>query len=134
MDESVIKEILENSKVIAVVGLSPKSNRPSHQVAAYLQKHGYRIIPVRPGINEVLGEKAYHSLKAIPSEIQVDVVDVFRKSQDVPPVVDQAIEIVARYIWLQEGIIHEEAAKKAQDAGLKVVMNLCMLKEHIRLF
>lgn len=132
MDESTIREVLEKSKVIAVVGLSPKSDRPSHRVGAYLKNQGYRIIPVRPAADEILGEKAYSSLKAIPQDIQVDVVDVFRKSEDVPPIVEQAIEIGAKAIWLQEGIVNEEAAQKARAAGLKVVMDLCMLKEHKR--
>lgn len=132
MNESTIREILEKSKVIAVVGLSPKLDRPSHRVAAYLKNQGYRIIPVRPAADEILGEKVYSSLKAIPQDIQVDVVDVFRKSEDVPPIVEQAIEIGAKAIWLQEGIVNEEAAQKARAAGLKVVMDLCMLKEHKR--
>ena len=132
MNESTIREILEKSKVIAVVGLSPKSDRPSHRVGAYLKNQGYRIIPVRPAADEILGEKAYSSLKAIPQDIQVDVVDVFRKSEDVPPIVEQAIEIGAKAIWLQEGIVNEEAAQKARAAGLKVVMDLCMLKDHKR--
>lgn len=133
MDESTIREVLENSKVIAVVGLSPKSDRPSHRVAAYLKEQGYKIIPVRPSADEILGEKAYPSLKEIPEDIQVDVVDVFRKSEDVPPIVNQAIDIGAKAVWLQEGIVNEEAAQKAGAAGLKVVMDRCMLKEYKRL-
>lgn len=132
MDESTIQEILRNSKVIAVVGLSPKSDRPSHRVASYLKEQGYKIIPVRPVTEEILGEKAYSSLKEIPGDIQVDVVDVFRKSEDVPPIVEQAIEIGAKAVWLQEGIVNEEAAQKARAAGLKVVMDRCMLKDHKR--
>ena len=125
---NTIQEILEQSKVIAVVGLSPKPHRDSHEVAKYLQGNGYRIIPVYPRADSILGEKVYPDLKSIPDE--VDVVDIFRKSQDVPPVVDEAIEIGAKAVWMQLGVVHEEAAAKARDAGLGVVMDRCMLVEH----
>ena len=111
-----------------MVGLSPKPHRDSHEVAKYLQQNGYRIIPVYPRTDSILGEKVYPDLKSIPYE--VDVVDIFRKSQDVPPVVDEAIKIGAKAVWMQLGIVHEEAAAKARDAGLGVVMDRCMLVEH----
>jgi hypothetical protein len=127
----IIKDIIENSKVIAVVGLSDKPERPSNDVASYLKNHGYRIIPVNPTKDEILGEKSYPDLKSIPEKI--DIVDVFRRSETVPPIVDEAIEIGAKAVWLQQGVINPEAAQKAHDAGLKVVMDRCMLQEHRRL-
>ncbi len=133
MDDSMIRDILENARVIAVVGLSPKEDRPSYRVASYLQGHGYRVIPVNPAASTILGEKAYASLKEIPPEIQVDVVDVFRRPEDTPVIADQAVATGARVLWLQEGIVNEEAATKAREAGLMVVMDRCMLKEHHRL-
>jgi uncharacterized protein len=132
MDDHMIPDILENSRVIAVVGLSPKEDRPSYRVASYLKDQGYRIIPVNPGASTILGEKAYASLEEIPPEIQLDVVDVFRRTQDTPAIADQAVATGARVLWLQEGIVNEEAAKKAKNAGLMVVMDRCMLKEHRR--
>ncbi len=125
---NTVQDILEKSRVIAVVGLSPKPHRDSHEVAKYLQKQGYRIIPVYPRADSILGEKVYPDLTSIPDK--VDVVDIFRKSEDVPPVVDEAIEIGAKAVWMQLGIVHEEAAGKALDAGLGVVMDRCMLVEH----
>ena len=127
----VIKQIVESSKVIAVVGLSDKPDRASYSVASYLKKQGYKIIPVNPTKSEILGEKSYPDLKSIPEPI--DIVDVFRKSDAVGPIVDEAIEINAKAVWLQEGVINEEAAAKASDAGLSVVMDRCLLKEHYRL-
>jgi hypothetical protein len=118
---------------VAVVGISPKADRPSYIVASYLKSKGYRIIPVRPDKEEILGEKVYHHLIEIPKEIQVDVVDIFRKSEDVPPIVEEAIQRGAKVVWMQEGVIHEEAKAKAEKAGLKVVMDRCMKKEHQRL-
>ncbi len=132
MDEE-IKKILSNFKTIAVVGISPKEDRPSYLVASYLKSKGYRIIPVRPDREEILGEKVYHRLADIPEEIEVDVVDIFRKSEDVPPVVEEAIQRRAKAIWMQEGVVHKEAGAKAEEAGLKVVMDRCMKKEHHRL-
>ena len=123
-----VQDILEKSKVVAVVGLSPKPHRDSHEVARYMQDNGYRIIPVYPRADSILGEKVYPDLKSIPEK--VDVVDIFRKSQDVPPVVDEAIEIGAKAVWMQLGIVHEGAAAKAREAGLGVVMDRCMLVEH----
>jgi predicted CoA-binding protein len=122
------QEILEQSKVIAVVGLSPKPHRDSHGVAKYLQKQGYRVVPVNPRADTILGEKAYPDLASIPE--QVDVVDIFRKAEDVPPIVDEAIDIGAKAVWMQLGIVNEEAALKARTAGLGVVMDRCMLVEH----
>ena len=116
-----VEEQLTKSKVIAVVGLSPNPERDSHDVAKYLQEQGYRIIPVNPTADEILGEKSYPDLKSIPEP--VDMVDVFRRSDTVPPVVDEAIEIGAKYIWMQDGVEHEEAAKKAEKAGVQVIMN-----------
>jgi hypothetical protein len=127
----IIKKIVESSKVIAVVGLSDKPDRPSYGVASYLKNQGYKIIPVNPTKTEILGEKSYPDLKSIPEPI--DIVDVFRKSEAVGPIVDEAIEIKAKAVWLQEGVINEAAAAKAFDAGLSVVMNRCLLKEHHRL-
>lgn len=123
-----IEEILKNHKVVAIVGLSPKKERPSRQVAQYLQKHGYKIVPVRPGMNEILGEKCYSSLSEIP--FPIDVVDIFRKSEAVMPVIDEAIKIGAKSVWLQLGIQNPEAEKKAESAGLLVVSNRCMKIEH----
>jgi len=133
MSDEEIKEILRESNNIAVVGLSPKIDRPSFRVASYLKAQGYKIIPVRPGIEEVIGEKAYASLSDIPSEIEIDVVDIFRRSEEVLPIVEEAIKRKAKTVWMQEGIINEEAAEKAKAAGLRVVMDRCMLKEHQRL-
>jgi predicted CoA-binding protein len=125
---NTVRDILEKSKVIAVVGLSPKPERDSHEVAKYLQDQGYRIVPVNPRADTILGEKSYPDLASIPEE--VDVVDIFRRSDDVPPVVDQAIAIGAKAVWMQLGIVNEGAAAKAREAGLGVVMDRCMLVEH----
>jgi len=130
MDNAITK-ILENSKSVAVVGLSDKPYRPSQGVALYLKEQGYKIIPVNPNVDEVLGEKSYASLKEVPEAI--DVVDIFRKSEAVGPIVDEAIEIGAKAIWMQEGVLNEEAAQKARAAGLDVVMNKCMMKEHMKM-
>ncbi len=123
-----ITDLLKNAKTIAVVGLSPSPLRPSYGVAAYLQTHGYRIIPVNPTIPGALGEKAYASLRDVPDKI--DIVDVFRRPDNVPPVVEDAIAINAPVVWMQEGVVHEEAAEKARQAGIFVVMDRCILKEH----
>lgn len=131
MTNSDEEKILIQAKTIAVVGLSNKEGRPSLKVAGYLKDQGYRIIPVNPRVDQVLGEKSYPDLTSIPHKI--DVVDIFRKSEDVPPIVEEAISIGAGAIWMQEGIINEEAASKGISAGLKVVMDKCMLKEHMRL-
>lgn len=123
--------ILRTARTVAVVGLSPNPERPSHRVARYLQGQGYRIVPVNPTVESVLGERSYPSLAEIPEP--VDVVDVFRRSEEVPPLVEEAIRIRAKAVWMQEGVVHEEAAAKARAAGLAVVMDRCMLKEHSRL-
>ncbi len=123
-----IGELLKQSKTIAVVGLSDSPLRPSYGVSAYMQNHGYRIIPVNPTIKGALGEKAVSSLAEI--EDKIDIVDVFRRSEFVPEVVDEAIRLKVSAIWLQEGVIHEEAAEKARKAGIFVVMDRCILKEH----
>jgi hypothetical protein len=134
MEDKELKETLSNSKTIAIVGISPREDRPSYRVASYLQSKGYRIVPVRPDGDAILGEKVYHSLTEIPGEVQIDVVDIFRKSEDVLPVVHEAIQRGAKVIWMQEGVTHEEAARKARQAGMKVFMDCCMKKEHQRLF
>ena len=117
----VIDQQLSNSRAIAVVGLSPKPERPSHYVAKYLQEQGYRIVPINPLVEEVLGEKSYPDLRAVP--FPIDMVDIFRRSELVAPVVDDAIAVGARYIWMQDGVVDEEAAATARAAGLKVVMD-----------
>ncbi len=127
-----LKMILENVQTIAVVGLSPKKHRPSHQVASYLLAAGFNVIPVNPGQREVLGKTCYPNLISIP--IKIDLVNIFRKSEDVPPVVEEAIKIKARFIWMQQGIINEEAADKARKAGLQVVMDRCLSVDHRQLF
>ncbi len=123
-----ITELLQRSKTIAVVGLSNSPLRPSHGVAAYLQTHGYRIIPVNPEIKGALGEKAYPSLLEVPEKI--DIVDIFRRPEFVNEVVDQAIQLKVRVIWMQEEVVNETAAEKARTAGIFVVMDRCILKEH----
>ena len=123
-----IAELFKTAKTIAVVGLSNSPLRPSHGVAAYLQQHGYRIIPVNPTIEASLGEKAYASLVDVREKI--DVVDVFRRSEFVPAIVDQAIALKIPAVWLQEDVVHAEAAAKARQAGIFVVEDRCMLKEH----
>ncbi|MGP8244068.1 MAG: CoA-binding protein [Bryobacteraceae bacterium] len=122
---------LRAAKTIAVVGLSGRRYRPSHGVAEYLQRAGYRVIPVNPCETEVLGEKSYPDLASVP--VAVDIVDIFRRSEYVPEIVAEAIRIEAKMVWMQEGVIHEEAARSALAAGLKVVMDRCILKEHRRL-
>ena len=129
-EKNTIDEILAASKVIAVVGLSSRDWRPSYQIAEYLQSAGYRIIPIHPKETEVLGAKAYASLEDVPETI--DVVNVFRRSEFVPPVVESAVRVGAKAVWMQEGVIHEEAARRARAAGLRVVMDRCILKEHRR--
>lgn len=123
-----MQELFASCRVIAVVGLSNDPARPSHGVASYLQRAGYRIIPVNPSAGEILGEKCYASLREIPE--QVDLVDVFRQPEMVGPIVDDAIAIGARYLWLQEGVVNNNAARTALAAGLLVVMDRCVLKEH----
>jgi predicted CoA-binding protein len=124
------KAVLSSCHVIAIVGLSPDPGRPSYNVARYLQENGYRIIPVNPQTKEILGEICYPDLVSIPEK--VDAVDIFRRSEEVLPIVEQAIKMGARAVWMQEGIINEAAGRRAADAGMLVVMNRCMLKEHRR--
>ena len=125
-----VSRIVKNSRTIAVVGLSGRQHRPSYGVSQYMQSEGYRIIPVNPGETEVLGEKCYARLEDIPEH--VDIVDIFRRSEFVPAIVDSAIRIGASAVWMQEGVVHAEAAERARRAGLAVVMNTCILKEHIK--
>ncbi|MBM4308587.1 MAG: CoA-binding protein [Deltaproteobacteria bacterium] len=134
MNDEELKEMLKACKTVAVVGISPKEDRPSYRVAAYLQSKGYRMIPVRPDGEIILREKVYRSLTEIPKEIKIDVVDIFRKSEEVPPVVEEAIQRGATVIWMQEGVIHQGAREEAEKEGLRVVMDRCMKKEHQRLF
>ena len=125
-----IKQILDDCKTIAVVGLSSDSGRPSYGVASYMRRNGYRVIPVNPNETEVFGEKAYASLADVPNRI--DLVDVFRRSSEAGTAVDEAIALGVKAVWLQEGVIDNAAAQRAQDAGLLVVMDRCWLKEHAR--
>jgi uncharacterized protein len=131
-EDDQVRKILREIHTIAVVGCSKDPAKDAHRVPKYLQMHGYRIIPVNPTATEILGEKAYPSLDAVP--IPYDAVDIFRPSADVPPVVDQAIPGPARVVWMQLGIRNEEAAKKARAAGKTVVQDRCMMRDHARLF
>lgn len=130
MDNDIV-HLLKTAHTVAVVGLSPNRFRPAYTVASYLQDQGYRVIPVNPGAGEVLGEKGYPSLTSIPDPI--DIVDIFRRSEFVPDIVDEAIMIGARAVWMQLGIVNEVAAEKARRAGLVVVMDRCLHIEHARL-
>jgi len=128
---SQIDSILRSCRTIAVVGLSNRRFRPSYGVAEYMQKAGYRIVPVNPNESQVLGEKCYPDLDSVPEA--VDIVDIFRRSEYVPEIVEAAIRKGAKAIWMQEGVIHEEAARRAEKAGLAVIMDRCILKDHRRL-
>jgi predicted CoA-binding protein len=128
----VITDLLRTAHTIAAVGLSSKKARPSHGVSDYMLHAGYHIIPVNPNETEVLGEKAYPDLDSVPEK--VDIVDVFRRSEFVPEIVEAAIRIGARAVWMQEGVMHQEAAKRARQAGLIVIMDRCILKEHRKRF
>ncbi len=130
--EKEMKDILLSAKTVAAVGLSSNPAKESFGIVQYLKDQGYRIIPVNPSATEIMGEKAYPDLSSIPEA--VDVVQVFRKPEDVPPVVEEAIKIRAKVVWMQEGIVNEEAAQKAREAGLQVVMDACMRSAHRRLF
>jgi predicted CoA-binding protein len=129
--DNEMKQILLSTKTIASVGLSSNPQKESYGIVLYLKDQGYQIIPVNPTATEILGEKAYPDLESIPEKI--DVVQVFRKPEDVPPVVDSAIKVGAKVVWMQEGIVNEEAAQKAREAGLQVVMDACMRATHRRL-
>ena len=141
MSKEEIKEILSTCKTIAIVGLSREPERESYRVAKYMKKHGYRIVPVNPFADEVLDEKSYKSLLDIPTEIQkeIDVVDVFRRAEDVPPIVEQAVKLREQHgkpwvVWMQLGIVNEKAAAVARKAGLTVVVDKCLMQEHKHLF
>ena len=127
-----LKRLFETVRTIAVVGCSPKHERPGHYVAKYLQDLGYRVIPVNPGQTEILGEKCYASLRDIPEP--VDMVDCFRRAEDIPPVVEDAIAIGAKFVWMQLGIVNEAAAQRATGAGIEAVMNRCPKIDYPRLF
>lgn len=130
-DTTNVRRILNDSHTIAVVGLSPQADRPSHEVAKYMQAHGYRIVPVNPACTEILGEKCYPDLASVP--FALDMVDVFRKPQDCPPIAAQAVAVGAKVLWLQLGVVNADATRIATDAGLKVVMDRCLKIEHARL-
>ena len=128
-----LRSILGDVRTIAVVGLSSKPNRPSLEVARYLQEHGYRIVPVNPNETEVLGERAYASLPEVPEEIPIDVVDVFRRAEHTPEVAEQAVARGAKVLWLQEGIVNDDARRIGEEAGLTVIMGVCIKKQRQRL-
>lgn len=129
--DAAIRACLERAKTIAVVGLSPRPDRPSHRIARRLQQWGYRVIPVRPAVTEVLGEKAYARLSEVPDPI--DLVDIFRAAKQIGPIVEQCIALRTPAIWIQQGIVNEAAATRARDAGLFVVMDRCIAVEYRRL-
>ena len=134
IEDDMILDILKKTKNIAVVGLSPNESRPSHRVAAYLKSVGYKIIPVRPLVSEVLGERAYKSLEDIPPDVKIDMVDIFKRVDEVSEIVREAIARGGiKTIWMQEGIVNEDAAREAQQAGMTVVMDRCTYKEHKRM-
>ena len=129
--DQMMKDILLSTRTIASVGLSSNPAKESYGIVQYLKSQGYRVIPVNPTADQILGEKSYPDLESIPEKI--DVVQVFRKPEDVPPVVESAIKVGAKTVWMQEGIVNEEAAQKAREAGLQVVMDACMRATHRRL-
>lgn len=131
-NDSELRQILSTAKTVACVGVSSNPEKPSYGIFQYLSEAGYRMIPVNPTTPEILGKPTYPDLKSIP--FKIDVVQVFRKPEDVPPVVDQAIQAGASVVWMQEGVVNQDAAAKAEKAGLKVVMDRCMMKTHQRLF
>jgi uncharacterized protein len=132
-EDRELRSLLGSAKTVAVVGLSPDPTRPSHVVAAYLQEHGYRIVPVNPNADRVLGEHAYPSLGHLPAEPPIDVVDVFRRPEVTPGVAREAVAVGAKVLWLQEGIVNEEAYRIASDAGLDVIMGVCIKRTKERL-
>ena len=121
-----LRSILGDARTVAVVGLSSRPDRPSHEVAAFLQERGYRIVPVNPNETEVLGERAYPSLLDVPAEIPIEIVDVFRRAEETPPIAQQAVRRGAKVLWLQQGIVNEEARRVAEEAGLTVIMGVCI--------
>jgi uncharacterized protein len=131
-NDAEIGEILDSAKTIAVVGLSDKPDRDSHRVARYLQEHGYVVIPVNPALAEAMGRPCYPDLASIPSDVAIDVVDIFRKPEFIPAIVDEAIGRGAKTVWMQLGLAHNAAAEKARAAGLRVVMDRCIKVEHAR--
>lgn len=133
VDDAALRSIISSARTIAVVGLSDKPERDSNEVARYLQSQGYRIVPVNPMLTEVLGERAYPSLSSIPAEIHIDIVDIFRRSDQVPPIVDEAIERGVKVVWMQLGVENSAAAATATARGLAVVENLCIMQQHRRL-
>ena len=133
MTKTVIRQSLADCKTIAVVGLSPKPHRDSFRVAKYMQDHGFRIVPINPNEPEVLGEKAYASLTEAAMHERIDMVNCFRNSEDIPPIASEAIAIGAKSLWLQIGVVNDDAAKQATDAGLVVVQDLCLMVEHRQL-
>jgi predicted CoA-binding protein len=132
-EDRELRALLGDAHTIAVVGLSSKPDRPSYGVAAYLQDHGYRIVPVNPRETEVLGEPVYPSLRELPPDLKIDVVDVFRRVEDTPEVARDAVAIGAKVLWLQEGIVNDEAYRIADAAGLDVIMGVCIMKTQQRL-
>lgn len=133
--ESEIIAILKNTKTIAVIGLSPKAQRPSHRVSKAMQEFGYRIIPVRPAVDDVLGEKAYSDLESLPKELlkKIDMVDVFRAPDKISPIIDACIKLKIPLIWLQDGVVNEKEAIRAQEAGIRVVMDRCVYRDYAQL-
>jgi predicted CoA-binding protein len=131
--DAELRSILGDARTIAVVGLSSKPDRHSHEVAAFLQERGYRIVPVNPNEREVLGERAYPSLTEVPDDVAIDVVDVFRRAEDTPEIARQAVAAGARVLWLQDGIVNDEARRIAEDAGLTVIMGVCLKRTTRRL-
>lgn len=130
-DDERIRKLLKEAKTVAVVGLSPRLERPSNMIAAYLISQGYEVIPVNPGHREILGRTCYPELRSIPGKI--DIVDIFRRAEDVVPIVEQAVEIGAGSIWMQQGIVNEEAAELAGSAGMTVIMDRCIKVDHSQL-
>ena len=133
MTQAAVRQSLADCKTIAVVGLSPKPHRDSFRVAKYMQDHGFRIVPINPNAHEVLGEKAYASLTEAAQHVHIDMVNCFRNSEDIPPIAAEAIAMGAKSLWLQIGVVNDDAAKQATDAGLVVVQNLCLMVEHRQL-
>jgi predicted CoA-binding protein len=131
--DAMLRSILDQARTIAVVGLSSKTHRDSNGVARFLQHRGYKVVPVNPNETEVLGVKAYPSLLDVPTDLVIDIVDVFRKAEETPPVAEQAVSAGARVLWLQEGIVNDEARRIAEEGGLTVVMDLCIRTTRARL-
>lgn len=131
--DAELRSILGDARTIAVVGLSSKPDRYSYEVAAFLQERGYRVVPINPNEREVLGERAYASLLDVPPDVDVDVVDVFRRAEDTPPIAEQAVRRGADVLWLQDGIVNEEARRIAEDGGLTVIMGVCIKRTTKRL-